>query len=284
MNRLIISLSTQNNIPMKRILIPTIFLVSAILVFNGCKKSTPADTETVTATDNSICENEFMRLLPTVNKIAIDDAGVHRDGSGTHITSGCPAISVPDSLLAYPRHMIIDYGTGCTDPVDAKVRKGKIRCTFSAPWNTIGAVITITMDTFYVGAIQFEGTTTLTRLSANSFSKVVTNGKCTKGTAWTILYYADRTITITSGANISTDPQIITIAGTNGGTDRNGNTWTSTITTDVVRDLGCTWITKGVVDITPSGKTTRTVNFGDGTCDAKATITIDGNTFEFTMQ
>ncbi|HET6991473.1 MAG TPA: hypothetical protein VFJ43_09125 [Bacteroidia bacterium] len=269
---------------MKRMITPAVLLLSAVLIFNGCKKPAPADTETVTATDNSICENEFMRLLPTVNKIAIDESGVHRNGSGTHITSSCPTISVPDSLLQYPRHMIIDYGTGCTDPVDGKIRKGKIRCTFSGPWDTIGSVITISMDTFFVGAIQFEGTTTLTRLSATSFSKRVTNGKCTKGTAWTILYNADRVINITSGANVSTDPQIITITGTNGGTDRDGNTWTSTITSPVVRDLGCTWITKGTVDITPSGKSVRTVDFGDGTCDAKATITIDGNKFEFTMQ
>jgi hypothetical protein len=273
---------------MKRIIAPTILLISAVLIFNGCKKADPADTETVTATDNSICENEFMRLLPTVNKIAIDESGVQRLGSGSHVTSSCPTITVPDSLGPWPRHMVIDYGTGCTDPVDGKIRKGKIRCTFSNGWDTIGTTITISMDTFFVGAIQFEGTTTLTRVSANSFTKRVTNGKCTKGTAWTILYEADRTITITSGTNASTDPQIITISdtpnGLNGGTDRNGTTWTSSITTPIVRDLGCTWIDKGVVTVSPAGKSPRTIDFGDGTCDSKAKITIDGNTFEFTMQ
>lgn len=271
---------------MKKILTLAIPLLSTLLVFNGCKKDTP-DTETVTATDNSICENEYMRLLPTINQIAIDESGVHRYGSGIHVTSGCPSVSVPDSLLAYPRHMIIDYGTGCADPVDGKVRSGKIRCTLSAPWDSIGSVITVSLDTFFVGAIQFQGTTTLTRLSSNSFRKVVTNGKCSKGSEWDILYHAERIITITSGANVSTDPQIITIsapAGTNGGTDRNGVNWTMEITTPVVRDLGCTWISKGVVDITPDGKAVRTVDFGDGTCDNKATISINGNKFEFTMQ
>ncbi len=273
---------------MKRILTPAIILISTVLIFNGCKKQAPADTETVTATDNSICETEYMRLLPTINKIAIDDAGVHRSGPGSYVASTCPVVTVPDSLLAYPRHMIIDYGQGCPDPVDGKTRKGKIRCTFSAPWNTIGAIVSIEMDTFFVGDIQFEGTTTLTRLSPTSFTKKVTNGKCIKGSSWTILYHADRTITISSGANASTDPQIITISdtngGMNGGTDRNGNIWTSSITSPIVRDLGCTWITKGVVTISPDGKSPRTVDFGDGTCDSKATISINGNKFEFTMQ
>lgn len=271
---------------MKRILTSSVLLFAAALVFNGCKKDEPADTETVTATDNSICENEFMRLMPTVNSIAIDESGVHRNGSGNHVASSCPNVYVPDSTMPYPRHMYIDYGTGCTDPVDGKVRKGQIICTVDRPYDSLGAVITISFDTFMVGAIQFEGTVTLERTGANSFTQTIVNGKCSKAgsTPWTILFDAARTITFTSGASVSTDPQIITISGTNSGTDRNGNTWTSTITTPIVRDLGCTWLKSGVMVVTPAGKSDRTIDFGDGTCNDKATITIDGNTFEFTMQ
>jgi hypothetical protein len=271
---------------MKRILTSAVLLLSAALVFNGCKKDTPADTETVTATDNSICENEFMRLLPTVNSIAVDEQGVHRNGSGTHVLNTCPMVSVPDSLQAYPRHLYIDYGTGCTDPVDGKVRKGQIICTLDRPWDSLGAVITIAFDTFFVGAIQFEGTTVLTRTGPASFHKSVQQGHCHKGgaTPWDIYFDAERDFTFTSGANSSSQTQIVTISGSNSGTDRNGTTWTSNITTPIVRDMSCTWLTKGVIEITPSGKSMRTVNFGDGTCDNKATIAIDGNTFEFTMQ
>ncbi|CAN5914093.1 hypothetical protein BH11BAC7_BH11BAC7_36800 [soil metagenome] len=270
---------------MKRILLSSVLLIAAVLTIKSCKKDNPADTETVTATDNSICENEFMRLLPTVNSIAIDESGVHRNGSGTHVLNSCPTVSVPDSLNQYPRHMYIDYGAGCTDPVDGKVRKGQIICEFDRPFDSLGVVITMTFDTFMVGAIRFEGTTILTRTGPATFTKRVIDGKCSKSTGepWEILFDADRTITFTSGANSSTDPQIITISGSNSGTDRKGNTWTSTITTPIVRDLGCTWITKGVVDIIPAGKPTRTIDFGDGTCNNKATITIEGNTFEFTM-
>lgn len=256
------------------------------MAFNSCKKDTPSDTDTVTATDNSICENEFMRILPTVNSIAIDESGVHRNGSGNHVTSGCPSVSVPDSMNAFPRHMYIDYGTGCADPVDGKIRKGQIICEIDRPFDSLGAVLTITFDTFMVGAIRFEGTTVLTRTGPSSFTKQIIDGKCSKdgATPWVIEYEALRTITFTSGANSSTDPQIITISGTNSGKDRNGNEWTSTITSPVVRDLGCTWITKGVVEISPAGKAMRTIDFGDGTCNNKATITIEGNTFEFSMQ
>jgi hypothetical protein len=75
----------------------------------------------------------------------------------------------------------------------------------------------------------------------------------------------------------------VQISGSNSGIDRNGLRWTSTITSPLVRELNCNWINKGTIVITPEGKPERKVDFGDGTCDNKGTITIEGNYFEFTM-
>jgi hypothetical protein len=263
----------------------TTFVVSASLFLNGCKKDVTADTETTSATDNNICESEFTRLMPTVNKIAIDESGVHRLSSGNQVASTCPTVSI-DTPNQFPLVMTLDFGTGCTDPVDGKVRSGRIRCTIDRPWDSTGCITTLSLDTFFVGGVQYEGTATFTRNSATAFHQVIPNGKCTKTGAapWTILYDCDRTIEFTSGANNSTQPQIITVSGINHGTDRNGTTWTANITSPIVRDLSCTWLTQGTVDLTPNGKATRTINFGTGTCDNKGTVTIEGNTFEFTMQ
>ena len=271
---------------MKRILASAVIAISAAFFFNGCLKDKTTDTETTSATDNSICENEFMRMLPAVNKIAVDEQGVHRPGGPNSIlTNSCPSDTVIGASQNYPRIMVLDWGTGCTDPVDGKVRKGKVTCTLSGPWDSVGAVITCSLDSYFVSGIRYEGTVTLTRTGPDSFHKVVTNGKCTKssGNPWTILFASTHDITFTSGSTNSSQDQIVTITGTNSGTDRNGTTWTSTITTPIVRDLNCTWITKGVVELTPDGKPTRTIDFGDGTCDNKATITINGNVFEFSM-
>lgn len=273
---------------MKRYLTPivatcTALAVVAFVFVNGCKKET-TDTETTSATDNNICEGEFMRLLPTVNKIAIDEPGVHRLGNGNQVASACPTVTV-NTPNQFPLVMTIDYGSGCSDPIDGKIRKGKIRVSMDRQWDSTGCVVTMSLDTFFVGAVQYEGTMSLTRTAPNAFHQVITNGKCTKNTGdpWTILYGSDRTITFTSGSNNSSVAQVITVDGTCNGTDRNGVTYTGTITSPIVRDLTCTWITKGTFDLTPSGKSTRTIDFGNGDCDNKGTIKIDGNTFEFTM-
>jgi hypothetical protein len=262
----------------------TALAVSALFFVSGCKQDTTADTETTSATDNNICENEFMRVMPTVNSIAIDESGVFRHAFGSQVTSTCPIVTVDDTTM-WPRTMTIDYGTGCTDAVDGKVRSGQIEVTIDRPWDSIGCVMTIRLDTFYVGAILYEGMLSVTRTSANSFHQVVSAGHCSKAgaTPWDIFYASDRNITFTSGANNSSQTAIITIDGSNNGTDRNGKTWTATTTIPVVRDMSCTWITQGKIELTPEGKSMRTVDFGDGTCDNKGTVTIEGNTFEFTM-
>lgn len=277
---------------MKRFLTPAVFAfaviaVTSLVLVNGCKKDEDIDTETTSATDNNICENEFLRILPTVNNIAIDEGGVHRlgHGSGNSVLVTGPVISV-DTANSFPVVMTIDYGTGIVDGVDGKIRKGKIICEISNSWDTIGTVTTITLDSFYVGAIRYEGSLTVERTGASTFHKIVHNGHCSKSgsTPWEIFFESDKTITFTSGANNSSQTSIITIDGTNSGTDRNGQDWTCNITSPIIRDMSCTWVTQGTLELTPEGKSMRTVDFGTGTCDDKGTISIEGNTFEFTMQ
>lgn len=270
---------------MNRIALTAAIIFTASVVYVGCKKDDLADTETTSATDNNICEGEFMRVLPTVNKIAIDEPGVHRLPSGNSVLSACPSVSV-DTPNVFPITMIIDYGTGCTDSTDGKVRAGRIIVDMNMPWDSVGCVMTIRLDSFYVGAIHFEGTKTITRTANNQFHMVLNDGRCTKGGSapWEILWNTDKTITWTSGSQSSSQNQVITVTGSNSGTDRNGTTFTSEITSPIVRDMSCSWITQGTVVLSPSGKADRTIDFGDGTCDNRGTIMIDGNTFEFTMQ
>lgn len=272
---------------MNRIALSAAFLFCmSSVIYVGCKKDDVADTETTSSTDNSLCEGEFMRVLPTVNKIAIDEPGVHRWGPGRPSIQSCPMISV-DTASSFPVVMTIDYGAaGCTDSTDGKVRKGRMIVTLDRPWDTVGCVMTIMLDSFYVGAIHFEGTTTITRTANNQFTMELANGHCSKAgaTPWDIDWNTSKTVTWTSGIGNSQTNQVITVTGTNEGTDRNGQHFTSTVTSPIIRDMSCTWITQGTVELVPDGKPTRTIDFGNGTCDNRGTIMIEGNTFEFTMQ
>lgn len=261
---------------------------AAMFLFNSCKKETQ-DTETTSATDNTICESEFSRMMPAINTISIGEPGVQWNNPNQgpiQVQAGCATITIT-TPNQFPVTMTVDYGTtGCTDSVDAKVRKGKIIIVYSGPFYTVGTTMTATFQDYYVNGIKFEGTTTVTRTGQYTFTQTVTGGKCT-GSAndWTILWDCARSFEWTQGMNTGLDAtdDIVKISGTGNGTDRNGRTFTVEVTKPIIKSMGCRWIQEGTYSITPDGKPTRTVDFGSGSCDNKATITIEGNSFEFTM-
>lgn len=271
----------------KKIAFPVLLLAGAVFTLNGCKKEVQ-DTETTSATDNTICEAEFSRVLPTVNNFGISEPGVQRIEPGAvnvQWNAGCATVTI-DTAQAFPVRMTVDYGTtGCTDSIDGKTRKGKIYIDYSAPFYNVGAVMTVTFDNYFVNGVKFEGTTTITRTSATSFTQTVANGKCTGGTTnWTIEWESTRNVTWLQGSNtLTVADDIFEVSGAAAGTDRNGLDFSVNVLTPLRKDMGCRWIEKGSFEITPQGKPTRTVDFGTSGCDDKATITIDGNTFEFTM-
>ena len=76
---------------------------------------------------------------------------------------------------------------------------------------------------------------------------------------------------------------VYSITGTASGTGFDGTAFTSNITNPLIVALNCHWIEKGTIVFTPSGKLPRTIDFGNGDCDANATITIAGATFNIVL-
>jgi hypothetical protein len=275
---------------MKKIFLPFLLLAGVAVVLNSCKKE-EADTETQSAVDNSICEGEFSRIMPTVNSVAIDDEGVHRvawDANGNAVASTCPSISIDpaDTLDGFPVTLVLDYGTaGCQDTSDSKVRKGKIQATFSQPFDQVGCVITINLIDYYVDNIHYEGTVTVTRNAQHSFTTTVSNGKCTNPN-WTLTWASTKTLTQSEGTGtILPNDDVFIMTGSANGVNREGRAYEVNITKQLTKRQTCPWIEAGTVDLTPEGLATRTVDFGTlGQCDNQATLTINGNTFSFTLK
>lgn len=78
----------------------------------------------------------------------------------------------------------------------------------------------------------------------------------------------------------------IRLNGNANGTTAGGENYTAVIT-NLVRDFGACkvgniypWIS-GNLDFTPGARYTRYINFGSGTCDRSATVTINGVTYSF---
>ena len=55
--------------------------------------------------------------------------------------------------------------------------------------------------------------------------------------------------------------------------------WTATITQSLIHRFICPWNVSGIIEVNRAS-VKSTLDFGDGTCDRKATLTINGNIFE----
>jgi hypothetical protein len=69
------------------------------------------------------------------------------------------------------------------------------------------------------------------------------------------------------------------ITGTANAAVVDGDGYVANITSPLHIKIGCGYITEGEIEITPSDKPVRVINYGNGTCDGTFTITINGNTY-----
>lgn len=274
-------------------LFPAVFIVA--ITISACKKA-EVDTDTQAAEDNAIAEQSFGQVGPTVVSVGIKEEGVKKKsepfiGLSAEGKLFCATVTVTDAsgnpidsanTNSFPKKAEIDFGSGCPD-IDGRVRKGRIRAEFSNRWSLAGARVTINFDNYYVDDVKFEGVIEMTNNGNYSYTTIVDKGKVTSSSpAYTIEYECSQTTRWLSGYStdsLATD-DIYEISGTASGVNRKGHSYTTVIMQSLRKDMSCKWITKGQVELTPEGKATRSINFGDGACDSKATVTINGNVKE----
>ncbi len=252
------------------------------------KEEAEVDIETQTSVDNSIAEQAFVEVVPVVNQIGVNEPGVNKTDTNS-VNFSCAKYTITGDTANFPSGgavtITIDYGdAGCMDN-DGRVRKGKVIAVFNNKWNVDGATANITLENYSVANISYSGSMLLTRNSATSLTYAVSNAKCTDG-SFTISYECNKTIEKIQGA--STDSiwidDVYKFTGTSSGINRNGKRFTTKIVEPLIKKNACKWIDTGVIEVTPEGLATRTFNFGNGTCDDKATVTINGNTYNFVLR
>ena len=259
------------------------------IIYTGCKKdknevvapasTTTATTTTTTATStesqNSICENSFSEIFTSITQIA--------EGN-SNLRSSCPTITVDTTpILSFPKTVTIDYGTGCNG------KKGKLTAVFTGKFGAFGTIITITADSNYSqGSNKINvGTHTIVTGLSNSghktFNLSIGGGHVMMG-GGNVTWNSTRTVQWIEGDS-TLDPMddVYLISGSTTGTNLNGDAFSSTITTPLRVATNCAWIESGIITVTTINNKTRTIDFGTGTCDNKATVTVDTTTYNITM-
>ncbi|UII19233.1 hypothetical protein [Fulvivirga ligni] len=179
--------------------------------------------------------------------------------------------------------IVIDFGAGCEDSY-GNVRKGKINIAYTGGRFQSGSVVTTTLDGYSINDIAIEGTRTLTNIteSANdypTFSISLTGCKIT----WPNDDVATRTVSKVRVWKRASSPinDEVWITGEASGVTRRGVAYNTTITDSLVYKASCRVSTRGRLalagtKIIETENKIITVDYGDGNCDRRVSIVVDG--------
>ena len=200
-------------------------------------------------------------------------------GSGqTSFLPPCANVTITP-LTGFPKTVTIDFGTACT--FNNVTRSGKIHVTISDSLRHTGSTAVMTFENYYVNAYKKEGTITWTNTSTatvRSWHRVCENGKITapNGNYWT--HFGAQDIVQSMGASThATSDDEFSITGGHTVTNAAGRTRTGTILTALKKKTACNWIDSGTYQIQGPNHIAL-IDFGNGTCDNTATVSIDGQT------
>lgn len=287
----------------KNITLSVVFALSSVFLLNSCaKEDKEVDNETQSAVDNAVCEQQFMAITPVVNEKGINEAGIKKIAASCGTWTILGAIgnttitpSANDTLDSNadgfydngPVTFEIDYGTstGCLASDSFSTRYGVIRITTAKRWTAYNNPVTIDLLNYKINTINYSAQIIITRLDSVTITTQINNGHCTNGT-WNIDYTGTKTIKQIGGYSTKTDESddVISITGNSSGKNRDGRTFTTNITSALIKKSTCKFMTSGTVDVTPDGFKTRTVDFGNGACDDDATYTVNGQTISFKLK
>jgi hypothetical protein len=272
----------------------TMVVFAAVLMFAACKRDktndvTTTDEDTYYAEDQARMDQTYDDAQNIGDQAFSTGTAELKGGYDDNILGGCAVVA--HDTTSIPRKITIDFGTTNCTCKDGRTRRGKIIITYTGKYRDSGSVHTIGFDGYYVNDNAVLGGRTVTNMGKNSsgqtYFNVNVNGMIILTTGDTISHVASRVRTWTAGEStfgLSDDEYTITGSGTN--TRRNGKVVNYSINIPLTIALNCHWIKQGSIDFTPSGATSvkRTIDFGSGSCDNQATVTVGTRTKTITLR
>jgi len=200
--------------------------------------------------------------------------------------SNCAIVTRVVDYTARTISVIIDFGEENCEGPDGKFRRGKIIIERSGfYWHGV-VTATYTFDNYFVNDNQLTGGKTYTGAFNEDLTYTSTftaQGEIILANeAGIITWNSTRTRNITEGADTwGFADNRVEVTGSSYGTTSDGTAFSFEIIEPLVRiyQEGCfRHYVAGIIEISKANGTEISINYGDGTCDKFAEVTIDGVT------
>ncbi|MCH4829239.1 MULTISPECIES: hypothetical protein [Flavobacterium] len=278
-----------------------IALFSAFTVLMSCNKEENENLYTPEVTEDDMSASaKTDAAVEDLSSVVLEQLGelnlAARTISTERQTPACAIISVSPQApytLGQVITKTVDFGTvGCTMP-NNNVLKGKIIIKFTYQPKSTSHTLTYSFENFYHNGIKVEGTRTIT----------ITRGTSTANPNEHLIFKIDLNLTVTleNGKTLkitgTKTREIIEGQGTPELSDNvyqitgnwetvfpSGTVRIANITSPLIVKLNCQYIVKGIISYSKLDKIAATLDFGNGECDNKASLTINGVNYQITLR
>lgn len=281
----------------------------SLLLFTSCQKENSQNgsdeqqqMEASKASSEADGESEIVFNGVFDDAIGVNDqVGIGGTGVFGRPTA-CPDVTVIhlNSPAFFPVKVILDFGVGGCVGNDGHLRRGKVITVYSNRLLIPGATAVTEFDGFYFDSTKVEGRHQITNTSPSvttqppirRFNVDVTNAKLTKPNGNFVEWESHKVITQIEGLNTNIPiDDVFKVEGHANGRVKRGALivlWQSEITEPLIKRFNCRWIVKGRVRTLRANTNTTSpwvaiLDFGPGTCDNHAVITINGVSHQITL-
>ncbi len=276
---------------MKTRTLPLLLSIFSLYLLSSCNKGDDNNnTDPEVETTFTLSENQAVSesLADDANTVFFE-AAVNAGLAGFRTTEvvqstrslSCATVTVTPQN-SFPTTITIDFGTGCTS-ADGVTRKGKLSIVLSDTVRHTGTTAVMTFENYYVQNFKVEGTitwTNTTTVNGFSWTREIENGKITiPGGSYYWLHDGMTSVAQTAGMNTPFNllDDVFSITGNHTVTNPSGVSRTATVTEALEKKTICANLSKGKIKVQGPNHF-AIIDYGDGTCDRVATISIDGNT------
>jgi len=217
---------------------------------------------------------------------ALDSRVADTELAGLFSAGGC--VTVLRDTLSTPRRITLDFGAVNCLCRDGRYRRGMVYIDYSGQRGLPGSTATLSYNGYFVNDRGISGSRTIGYGSSpggNPQRTVTYNITVTPpGQSGSYNRQGQRLREKIAGdttASLLDDVYLIT--GSGSGSRTGGFTYSHSIVTPLRREGSCAWTVSGSIQFSRNNRLTRTLDFGNGSCDDQATVSNGSRTRNITL-
>ena len=264
-------------------------LLMAILVLVSCDKDDSQDISeegTITVAELKVSDETDLIAEDVINigeeVYATDEITV--TSKANYISDFLPdCVTITTVVTSTSKEKTIDFGEGCELP-NGNVLSGIIYLSYLKDMDLATKTLSMSLENFTFNGVAVEGSASVVRTRSNDSGNPQSDAEASFSGNWPDGTSANFTANRTRewiegyGSGYWAD-NVFLISGKGTFTGKMGNVFMKETIVPLRRELSCRFIVSGILEITRNDAT-ASLDFGDGSCDAKGILTYPNGEYE----